>query len=185
MASANHIVDAFPEIDDIEDSEMREKVILAWEKAIDETEFDDLHEIIWWPAFPEEFDNEMQVSHIRHVTHAAVEMANALTAYRDDLEIDMDKVIAGALLHDVSKLYEMEGDELGEFNDYLKHPHYSIHVLADVGFSLEMINIVMGHTELSNVNPKSIEARLIELGDLIVTDGVFWEKTGDFKPTWE
>ena len=76
----------------------------------------------------------------------------------------------------------IDGDELSELADWLPHPHYSVHLLAEAGLSLEIQNIALSHTELSNVEPKTLEGKIVELADLLVTHATFWEKAGHFKP---
>lgn len=35
---------------------------------------------------------------------------------------------------------------------------------------------------MSKVDPQSLQARIVELADLLVTDATFWEYAGHYKP---
>ena len=190
MGFATEVREAFPELDEIDDADLRDRTVAVWVDALEASEFDSLAEIPWVPGFiPVVGPDEDQIGHIRQVTAGCLAMAETLTSMRPGLEVDRDLLVAGALLHDISKLYEIaaaaaEGaaDGYTELNAYLPHPHYSVHQLAEADFSLEMLNLVLAHTEMSKVEPQSIEAKIVESVDLLVTDATFWEKAGRFKP---
>jgi len=81
-------------------------------------------------------------------------------------------------LHDVSKAYEIDGEDTAELQEWLPHPHYSIHLLAEAGVSHHLQHIVFTHSEISGIEPRSIEARIVRVADEIACDGIFWAKTG-------
>lgn len=190
MGFEREVREAFPQLQEIEDVEMREKTVGVWVAGLEASEFDSLLDIPWVPGFiPMVGDEESQASHVRQVTDCCIAVAETLTQVRPGLDVDRDLLVAGALLHDVSKLHEIAeeaaaGDAEGytPLNSYLPHPHYSVHQLAEAGFSVEMMNLVLAHTELSKVEPQSIEARLVESIDLLVTDATLWEHARQFRP---
>jgi hypothetical protein len=96
---------AFPELDAIEDDDLRTGVIDAWVTAIAENDIDDLTTVPWLPPVQRDLtlDDEYLVAHVRDVTACAVALAETLSEQRErDLSLDMDTVIAGALVHDVA-----------------------------------------------------------------------------------
>ena len=192
LSIEDEVREVLPELDEIEDDELREKVVKVWADAVKGSEFESVSEVPWSSTFIEVVGpDERQVNHIREVTAGCLAYADALTEMRPDLEIDRDRLVAGTLLHDVSKFYEISGEALDgpdaelktELNAHLPHPHYGIHLVAEAGLPIEIINMVAAHTEISKVEPQTIEAKILEAIDLLVTDSVLYEKSGKFK--WE
>jgi hypothetical protein len=102
----------WPELDWIESPELKEQVTQTWIRAFEQSplEPDDLHNIpftLLVPNCPATF-----MEHKRCVVHIARDGAKAMQSFLGQaLRIDMDTVIAGAILADVGKLleYEKEG----------------------------------------------------------------------------
>ena len=91
------VIEAFPEINEIKNEELREKVVKTWVTAMERGGWRDLRGIPYTLVV----DTKREfVEHTRMVTKTAMAAAFA----RGDL--DMDYVIAAALLHDVGKLLE-------------------------------------------------------------------------------
>lgn len=165
----------FPEVDEIERDQLRTMVLEVWDSAVADGNFDDITEVPWWPPHEESVGEETQVQHIRDVTACAIAITDALSRRRSALSIDRDAVVAGALLHDISKLFEIADRELTELHELLPHPHYGIHLLNEIGFSTEIQHIVLAHSDRSGVAPKTIEAKIVAVADEIAVDGIFWE----------
>lgn len=178
MSHHEVVEDAFPELEAIENLELRETVIRIWADALQASDYADLNEIPWWPPFDEEVDHEKQVPHVRDVTAFAIAIVDGFARRRPDLQIDRDLVIAGALLHDISKFYETDRDGLTELETWLPHPHYSVHLLADAGCSLHLQHVVLAHTDNTNVEPRTLEAEIVRVADELAVAGMLWEHTG-------
>lgn len=175
MSSSPAIADVFPEVDEIERDQLRKMVLEAWDSAVADGNFDDITEVPWWPPHEKVVGEENQIQHIRDVTACAIAITDTLSRRRSGLSIDRDAVVAGALLHDISKLYEIEDRELTEHHELLPHPHYGIHLLNEIGFSTEIQHIVLAHSGRSGVAPNTIEAKIVAVADEIAVDGIFWE----------
>lgn len=184
------IREVLPELDEIEDEELRAKVTQIWVDAVRGGEFETVEEAPWSATFISYVGpDEHQVNHIREVLAGCLAFADTLSSMRPGLEIDRDRLIAGTLLHDISKFYEVSRESLDgpdgknrtKLDDFLSHPHYGIHLVAEAGLPVEIINMVAAHTENSKVEPKTLEAKILESVDLLVTDTVLWEKSGQFK----
>ena len=99
----------WPEIDWIESLQLREQVTQVWIKALERSPLqpDDLNQIpftLLVPNCPITF-----MEHKRCVVHIARASAKAMQEFMGRaLPIDMDTVIAGAILADVGKLLEYE-----------------------------------------------------------------------------
>ena len=98
-----------PEIEWIENSELREKVIATW--------IDGLKRGGWRPEDIERMPftlakkvNSSFAKHMRSVTRICAHVADTFDEIYGgvDLKLDKDLLLAGALLHDVGKLVEME-----------------------------------------------------------------------------
>lgn len=176
------IIEAYGSLDRIEDEELRIMVIDIWEKALKVNGYESIYDLTWWPPFLEATGEQYQVDHVRDVTKCAIAIMESLEETQEGLDVDRNLVIAGALLHDVSKAYEIDGEDTSELQEWLPHPHYSIHLLAEAGASQHLQHIVFTHSEISGVEPRSIEARIVRVADEIACDGIFWTETGEL---WE
>lgn len=181
MVAESSIREAFPEIDDIEEASLQDRVVAVWAAALEESTFEDLTGIPWWPPRQETIGQEKTtVAHIREVTRCATVLVDALDELTE-VELDRDIVIAGALVHDVSKLYEMTGAETNEFHELIPHPHYSVHLLAAAGCSVHLQHIALAHSGASAVEPKTLEAMIVGTADSLVVDGVYASEAGVLK----
>ena len=103
------LIQILPEIEWIQDAELREKVIATWITGLERGE--------WTPEDVERmpFTLAKKVSasfaqHVRSVTRICAAVSDTFDEIYDgvDLKLDKDLLLAGALLHDVGKLVEME-----------------------------------------------------------------------------
>lgn len=163
---ADHVETVFPELEEIADQELREKTIAAWVLAMEENGVQDLTTVPWLPPDQErlELGEERLVDHVREVVTGGLLLAELLNDRRD-VGIDTDIVVAGGLLHDVSKLYEFHGFEETAIHDLLGHPYYGIYVTGSVDLPPELVAITVNHTPVTNVDPASMEAALVSWAD--------------------
>jgi len=175
----SQIRDTFPEIQHIEDDDLRASVIEAWETAMAETGVDDLQEVPWFPPAQRDLgiEDEWLVPHVRDVTAGAVALAEMLVDRRG-ADVSLDTVIAGALVHDVSKLQEFDGMAETPVGDLLGHPHYGVHVVARVGLPVEIAHVVLSHTPRTTVEPATLEAEIVRRADEVAAAAI---KTGAVK----
>jgi hypothetical protein len=170
--------EALPEVDEIESEELRKRVLRVWELGFSESDYETLENVPWWPPLENELNvtNTTTVDHVREVTRLVIGMVDSLASL--GYTIDRDISIAGALVHDISKFVELSGDDLGEFAEWLPHPHYAVHMLAAVGFSPHLQHIALSHSSLSSVEPRTIEARIVQAADELIIDAMFSEYNG-------
>lgn len=168
----------FPEIETIEDDTLRTGVASAWTSAagVNGLDIEELPEIPWLPPTQEELDMDaddaLLVDHIQDVTSCALGLAESLLARNDDLEIDIDTVIAGALVHDVSKLYEFDGMERTEVGRLLGHPYYGVAVISRANLPVDIAHIVLSHSSRTNVEPATIEAEIVRRADEVAAASI-------------
>jgi hypothetical protein len=163
----------FPEIDGIEDEALGAGVVAAWTSALDDAglEVEDLPEVPWSPlsqrAVGLAADEALLVDHVRDVVACALGLAEALTAEGSDSgpDVDLDTVLAGALVHDVSKVVEYDGMEHTAVGELLGHPYYGVTVALRADLPLEIAHVVLSHSPNTNVEPATLEAELVKRGD--------------------
>ena len=174
---------AFPEIDRIEDDALREGVRRAWETAVAETGISDLASVPWLPPEQERLGipDETLVEHVRDVVAGSVALAESLVGTRGDrFDPSMDLLLAGALVHDASKLYEYAGGSAGgdaesgktDIGRLLGHPHYGVHVAAAAGLPIEVQHVVLAHSPRSAVEPATMEAEIVTRVDRVAAAAI-------------
>lgn len=174
-AARQEVEEALPELDEISDEELREKVVEVWAKGLYESDYESIDQEAWGGGY-DEISDETQLFHVREVTQCAIALTDTLKETRD-LDVDRDTVVAGALLHDISKFHETSPDaeEWTELGQMLDHPHYAVHMLAEAGLSTHLQHIALVHTHRSKPQPKTMEAELVVLADLAAADAIFWD----------
>jgi hypothetical protein len=140
-----------PEIDQIEDSTLREQVIAVWEDALAQGSWN-LDDLATMPytllvedvtiSFPE---------HVSVVARICLAIEAVLQdAYADRYEINRDILLAGALLADVGKLLEFskvgEEYEWSSMYRYLRHPFTGVGLCFKHGLPEAVMHIVATHS---------------------------------------
>lgn len=97
----SQIRNAYPELERIEQDELREKVIEAWMLGLERGGWNHIKDI----PYAWNIHEVTNVEHVRGVTEIGIESA---TVQRDrhSAAPDLDVIIAACLLHDVGKCYE-------------------------------------------------------------------------------
>jgi putative nucleotidyltransferase with HDIG domain len=162
----------WPEIDWIGDAALREAVLATWIKAFEESPLtpDDLNEIpftLLVPNCPATF-----MEHKRCVVHIARRSAEAMREFLGRaLPIDMDVVIAGAILADVGKLleYEKVGGKAVQSarGEALRHPFTGVHLAMACGVPDSVCHIVATHAAEGNLVRRSTEAWIVHHADFM------------------
>ncbi|WP_396613493.1 HD domain-containing protein (plasmid) [Haloferax sp. S1W] len=92
---------AFPELDDIDDDELRAQVVEAWVLGLERGGWRDINDI----PYAWNIHEVTNVEHVRGVTRIAVRAAEEQRDFHG-ADPDFDVVRAACLLHDVGKCYE-------------------------------------------------------------------------------
>ena len=93
--------EAFPELDAIDDDDLREQVVSAWVRALDRGGWRHVEDI----PYAWNIHEVTNVEHVRGVTRIARESAKEQRDFHG-ADPDMDVVVAACLLHDFGKCYE-------------------------------------------------------------------------------
>lgn len=165
----HHWVEQLPEVELIQNNELKEKVKKVYESAMKEGGWTDLTTI----PFTLLVDTDMNyVDHVRSVTKMAIELGKEMKGLGFD--VDMDILVAGGLLHDVGKLleYTIEDGKVvkSEHGKHLRHP-ISGAILAD-RFDLDsrIINIIAGHSKEGDHGWRCNEAIIVHHADFVFFD---------------
>jgi putative nucleotidyltransferase with HDIG domain len=171
---APHVEVTFPELDAVTDPDLRDGVVAAWRDGATDAGVTDLGTVPWLPPTERELGlvgEERLVDHVRDVTACARALAATL-ADRRGTDVDEDLLIAGALVHDVSKLAEFDGHEATPTYDLLGHPYYGVHLVARAGLPVELAHVVLSHTSRTTVEPAFLEAALVRRADEVAATAI-------------
>ncbi len=168
------IHELWPELAWIEDPDLREAVTKTWELALDNSVLtpQDLQRI----PFTLLAGPDLKVSFMAHkrcVVHVARESALKMQEFfGEDLPIDLDVVIAGAILADVGKLLEYELDQegnsfQGRYGKYLRHPFSGVSLAESCGVPAEVCHIIAAHAGEGNLIKRSVEATIVHHADFM------------------
>ncbi len=168
------ILEILPEIGEIGDPDLREKVVRTYARA--------LREGGWTPEdmerMPFTLAKRTTVSyaqHVRAVTRIALAAYDALREVLGDaVRLNRDVLLAGALLHDVGKLLEM-AEEDGAFRKseggkVLRHPFSGVALAYAEGIPPEVLHIIAVHSKEGDPYPRTPEGYVVHHADFICFD---------------
>lgn len=164
----------WPELGWIEDESLREKTARTWEIALKKSvlEPDDLERI----PFTLLCGPEMKVSFMAHkrcVVHIARASGLKMNEFfGKDLPVNMDVLIAGAILADVGKLLEYELDNVGKavqgkYGQYLRHPFSGVSLAEECGVPPEVCHIIASHAGEGDLIKRTTEAYIVHHADFM------------------
>jgi putative nucleotidyltransferase with HDIG domain len=162
----------WPELDWIDNEDLKEQVSRTWERALELSPLtpDDLERIpftLLVPDCPATF-----MEHKRCVVHIARRGAEAMAEFMGrSLPIDMDTVIAGAILADVGKLLEYEKVDgearQSERGKALRHPFTGVALAMEAGVPDAVCHIIAAHAGEGELVQRSTEAIIVHHADFM------------------
>ena len=160
----------FPLIDRISNSSLLARTVSCWEEALKKGGWtgDDLNNIPF-TLLPSDYKPSIVV-HTNGVAESAVAMAEVLKrTYGDNISIDMDILISGAILHDVGKILEY-AQENGKFvkskyGKLVRHPISGTSLAEAVGLPPEVLHIIATHSFEGDKTPRTVESVLVHHAD--------------------
>lgn len=172
-ATPDDVLNAFPELHDIADHDLRQAVVEIWQEVLQESAWDRLEDV---PKHPHKVPSSSTlVEHTRSVTQMAVAVAEVAERVRG-ISFDRDQLIASANLHDVSKLLEFEpsadGGRASRFGHLIQHGTYGAHKMWQKDLPVEMVHSVIAHTVTSRYVPQTWEAVIVHYVDYLDSDGL-------------
>ncbi len=168
------IKELWPELEWIQDQDLREKVAATWILALKKSVLsaDDLRKI----PFTLLAGPDLKVSfmdHKRAVVHIARESGLKFNEFfKEELPVNMDVLIAGAILADVGKLLEYEKDTnglciQGKYGSYLRHPFSGVSLAEQCGVPAEVCHIIAAHAAEGDLVKRSTEAYIVHHADFM------------------
>ncbi len=166
------VYDIWPELNWIENEELREKTAKVWEYAIEKSPLEaaDLEEIpftlLTKRAVP-------FMAHKRSVVHVCRDSANTMREfYGDMIPIDMDVLISGAILIDVGKLLEYEKDASGKvvqsnYGSLLRHPFSGVGLAMRFDLPAEVCHMIAMHAKEGDTGQRTTEGLIAHHADFM------------------
>lgn len=169
-----NINELWPELTWIKDQALREATTKTWELALERSVLtaDDLKRI----PFTLLAGPDLKVSFMAHkrcVVQVARESAlKMIDFFGEELPIDLDVVIAGAILADVGKLVEYELDDdgnsfQGTYGKYLRHPFSGVSLAESCGVPPAVCHIIAAHAGEGDLIKRSTEAYIVHHADFM------------------
>ena len=166
------VLDLWPEMEWIQDPELKEKTIQTWILAFERSplEPDDLNRIpftLLVPNCPVTF-----MEHKRCVVHISRRSAEAMNEFMGkSLPLDMDTIISGAILIDVGKLLEYEKVDgkavQSQRGKLLRHPFTGVALAMECGIPDEICHMIAAHAGEGDLVKRTPEATVIHHADFM------------------
>jgi putative nucleotidyltransferase with HDIG domain len=166
------ILKIWPEIAWIKDEALRVKVTDAWVYAIENSVLtaEDLETIPFSLLI-----KDCQVSFMNHkrtCVQLAVDIAKRMQEnFGDEIRIDMDILIAGAILIDVGKLveYEMVDGKLGTSSagKLVRHPFSGLAIADRFDLPPEVQHIIGTHSKEGDLGYRTVESIIVHHADFV------------------
>lgn len=167
--SEEKLVSLIPQINDIKDSELKRKTVEAWKLAYEAGNFDDLATA----RFNKFCDYVTLCKHTRSVTAMSVMLGKNL-AETYSYEIDFDRLICVAVLHDISKLLECCVEDGAykqtEIGASYQHGFFSTYYALQAGMPHPIAAAILTHTHQTHTLPTSLEGIIVTYADLADAD---------------
>jgi putative nucleotidyltransferase with HDIG domain len=168
------ILEEMPEIGWIEDESLRRKVTDAWAAAVGSSSFSrigDMKPSGNYDSRP--LRRGTQADHIRSVTRLAVKIAEEMAGLFPEFSYDLDILIAGALCHDIGKVWEFDPENVKRWKENpraagmpsLRHPGYGIHICLTLGLPEQVAHMAAAHSGEGELLMRSLENTILHWAD--------------------
>jgi putative nucleotidyltransferase with HDIG domain len=162
----------WPEIAWITDATLREKVTDAWVYALENSVLspDDL-ETIPFSLLIKDCDISF-MNHKRTCVQLSVDIAKKMQEnFGAAVKIDMDVLIAGAILIDVGKLleYKMEDGKVttSDLGKLVRHPFSGVAIADRFGLPAEVQHIIGTHSKEGDLGTRTVESIIVHHADFV------------------
>jgi len=166
------VVRLWPELEWIQDADLKQKTAATWEAALARSPLtpDDLERIpftLLVADCPVSF-----MAHKRCVVHIARQAAIAMRAFLGGaLAIDLDVVVAGAILADVGKLLEYELRDgtpvVSSRGGLLRHPFTGVALAMECGVPDRVCHVIAAHADEGAKVRRTTEAWIVHHADFM------------------
>ncbi|MDP8208908.1 MAG: HD domain-containing protein [Candidatus Electryonea clarkiae] len=166
------VKELWPELDWIKDDNLRDATAETWKLALSlsKLEADDLNEIpftLLVKDCPVTF-----MEHKRAVVHISLDAAKKMQEFfGDNLPLDLDIVVSGAILADVGKLLEYDKVDgkatVSDFGRYVRHPFSGVGLAMQCNVPDSVCHIIAAHAGEGDMVKRSTEAYIVHHADFM------------------
>lgn len=168
------ILKEMPEIGWIGSTELRTKVLNAWAAAIAASGFKSIGDIKPsgnYDSMP--LVTGTQGDHIRSVARIALSMAEDLEKNFPGFTYNRDILIAGALCHDIGKVWEFDPDNVARWRansnengmPSIRHPGYGVYICLTLELPEAIAHCAGAHSAEGELLERSLENTIIRWAD--------------------
>ncbi|NIS59898.1 MAG: HD domain-containing protein [Proteobacteria bacterium] len=169
------IVGIFPIIEEIQDPDLREKVVSSWARGLREGSFERLEDIPFSLAIPE----ASLVDHVRWVMDVALFIAS-IAEEKMGVSVNRDLLIASVLLHDLGKAFEYkrEGDKYvkSDIGEKFIHGLWGTYIALEERVSKDLAHLIATHSKDSPDHPQLLEGIILHYADFAHADILRFQK---------
>lgn len=178
--------EAFPELEGIEDVDLRERVVRAWVLALERGGWRDIVDV----PYAWNIHEVTNVEHVRGVTRIAVRAAEEQREFHG-ADPDLDVVRAACLLHDVGKCYEyvdyVEDDLLDDpdpryATEEVPHSLSGYALAHEVGCPLAVQRAIPHF--IGEIPTRTLEAELVKSANSASSNAITQSTMGLSLPEW-
>lgn len=160
-----------PQIELIQDPQIKEGVYRAWELGLKDSDFDTVF-CRFSPIYPGTIN---LVEHHRNVARKALLLAECIQE-DNQFPVRMDYVLAIALIHDLCKIRDNTpiGDTVDKSEDGKQMPHafFSAYYAINAGLPVEIASGALTHTGHTKKIPTCLEAIIVSYADMCDVDAL-------------
>ncbi|NOR14743.1 MAG: HD domain-containing protein [Candidatus Aminicenantes bacterium] len=168
----NKLLSLIPEFQLIDDPELQEKTIKVWLEAMKKGQWqvEDLKEMPFTLLIRHTAVNIIE--HTRAVTRCSLQIGDVLKQeYQGRIHINRDYLLAGALLHDVGKLFEYKRDGRefvkSEEGKLLRHPISGAIFAGTYAIPQEILHVIAAHSKEGDGARRTVEAIIVNHADFV------------------
>jgi putative nucleotidyltransferase with HDIG domain len=174
------IAGLLPELDQITDASLRDKVAAVWDEALTTGcggkgwTFDELR-VVKFTLLAGDIDLTF-IDHVRSCALQCLAIADVLgRIFGEKIPIHRDHLLAGSLLADVGKPLEYEKDAAGNvikghYGEMLRHPFSGVAMCYKHDLPAEVMHIIATHSHEGDKVQRSIESIIFHHADFVDFD---------------
>lgn len=113
------------------------------------------------------------LNHVCAAVDNCIQVAKVRESIHGD-KVDMDVLIVAGVLHDASKALEYELRDgqarVSRLGELYQHGFFAAHIALEAGFPMEVVHIILTHTDATRACPKTLEGILLFYCDTVDAD---------------
>ena len=168
------LLNEMPEIEWIEDRDLRGKVTDAWVAAIGVSSLSRISDMKPSGNYNSRpLRHGTQADHMRSVTKLALKIAEEMAGLFPDFSYRRDLLIAGCMCHDIGKVWEFDPENVKRWKanprvtgmPSLRHPGFGIHICLTMGLPEEVAHMAAAHSGEGELLVRSLENTILHWAD--------------------